>query len=84
MANVLTYTGAGGLSLTSAAAGLVSLGQGTAQGLGTTAIGITAPTQRDFVEPATGCGCRFRVHEGVECLEHRLADFRGSGGRKRG
>lgn len=42
--NVLTYTGAGGLSLTSGSAGIVSLGQGTAQGLGTTAIGLTAPT----------------------------------------
>lgn len=42
--NVLTYTGAGGFSITSGSAGIVSLGQGTAQGLGTTAIGITAPT----------------------------------------
>lgn len=42
--NVLTYGGAGGLSLTSGAAGIASFGQGTAQGLGTTAVGITVGT----------------------------------------
>lgn len=42
--NVLTYTGAGGVSLTSAAAGVVALGQGTAQGLGTTSVGLTVGT----------------------------------------
>lgn len=39
----LTYTGTGGIAIGSTAAGFVGIGQGTAQGIGATAIGLTAP-----------------------------------------